>query len=263
MLSGLSLALFSILDCTAQGFSISPARIFLSGSAGETLSTTITLNNTSQKKLSFNTRIQDWDRDSLGSKRYYPAKTLANSNSDWLSLTTNTISLMPGETQLAVLTMQVPEQASRQTTSMVFFTQVEPQEADQENKRAVGIQVLMEVGVQVYFTPKNIRQGELEFLKFQDRGIPTKGSSRKVAIKVNNNGLINKDAFIRMELTNKETGEEIKIAPVMLAMLPESTQWIYFDLPANLKGTYLAVAMLDAGKNYDLKVAEKDIIYSP
>lgn len=80
-------------------------------------------------------------------------------------------------------------------------------------------------------------------------------------VKVKNTGQINKDAYVRFELTNIETGEEIPVKSIAVAMLPEAEQWIQLDLPATLKGRYLAVAILDAGAQYDLKIAEKEITY--
>lgn len=262
LLSGIGLVLASFMDSQAQGFSISPARIFLTGSAGETLSTTITISNSSGRKLSFNTRLQDWDRDSTGTKIYYPPGTRPNSNAEWVSLTTSNITILPGETIQAALTMHVPAAIKTQSNSMLFFTQVAPQEKDNDPDKHIGINVLMEVGVQLYHTPPALNNGELEFLDFKDLGInPANPKIRRVALEIHNTGAINKDANLRMELTHKQTGEEIKIPSVSLAMLPQATQWLYVELPSNLKGNYLAVALLDAGKSYDLKVAEKEINY--
>lgn len=263
LLSSIGLVLASTLDSSAQGFSISPARIFLTGNPGETLSTTINISNSSDQQLSFNTRLQDWDRDSTGTKIYYASGTKPNSNSNWVSLTTNTVTIGPGETIQAALTMHVPNDARATTNSMLFFTQIAPQEKNNDPNKKIGINVLMEVGVQLYYIPPALNHGDLEFIDFQDFGLKSDSKVRKVALKIHNTGAINKDAFVRMELTNKETGEEIKIAAVPLAMLPEATQWVYIELPTNLKGNYLAVALLDAGKSYDLKVAEKEIIYTP
>ncbi|MET4141591.1 hypothetical protein [Pedobacter sp. UYP1] len=248
-----------------QGFSISPARIFLTGNPGETVSQTVTFGNTSAGVLSFVTRIQDWNRDSLGTKIYYDSNTLPLSNANWLTLSSNNVAVQPGENKQVNVSMTIPADAKKLTTSMLFFTQVKEQEAQQKNVAKVGINVLMEVGIQVYYVPRGLNPGELEFLSFDDRGVYENGKakSRRLALKIHNKGNLNKDAFIRFELTNKETGEEIKIKPEVLAMLPDATQWVMVDLPTDLKGKFLAVALLDAGSSYDLKVAEKEIIYRP
>lgn len=117
--------------------------------------------------------------------------------------------------------------------------------------------------MQVYHVPDGLLPGTLEFLAFEDRGIKKKDTAlvRAMSIKVKNNGQLNKDAYVRFELTNIETGEEIIIKPIAIAMLPYAVQSIHLELPGNLKGRFLAVSILDAGSQYSLKVAEKEITY--
>ncbi|MBB5636571.1 hypothetical protein HDF26_001940 [Pedobacter cryoconitis] len=248
-----------------QGFSISPSRIFFTGNPGETVSQTITFGNTSGGVLSFTTRKQDWERDSLGTKVYYDSNTKPLSNAGWITLSSNDVSVQPGENKQVIISLNIPADAKKLTSSMLFFTQVREQEAQQKSTAKIGINVLMEVGIQVYYVPRGLSPGELEFLSFDDHGLYENGKNkyRRLALKIHNKGSLNKDAFIRFELTNKETGEEIKIKPEVLAMLPDATQWVMVDLPFDLKGKFLAVALLDAGSSYDLKVAEKEIIYRP
>lgn len=263
------LAVFIILICNTlihgQGISISPSRIFFSGEAGQTVSQAITFNNTSTGTLSFIANLKDWDRDSLGSKQYYTTGNNVQSNASWLSLSENTVQLAPGETKVVNLTMTIPDHSAekKQRHSMLFFTQVKEQKAAQAN--GLHMNVLIEIGIQVYHTPAGLKAGDLEFLAFADKGAVTvqEGKAvRRMEVKVKNTGQINKDAYVRFELTNMETGEEIPVEAVAIAMLPDSEQWVRVDLPHKLApGRYLAVAILDAGSQYDLKIAEKEITY--
>lgn len=248
-----------------QGFSVSPSRIIFSGNPGETVTQTITFSNSSSTPLTFVNRVQDWDRDSLGTKVYYDRNTRPLSNANWINLSSNNTVLKAGETKQIIVSLTIPADAAKLTHSMIFFTQVKDQLPQAVTGISLGINVLMEVGVQVYYTPKGLSSGEFEFMAFEDRGPIDKSGQkfRQLAVKVHNKGAINKDATVRLELTNKETGEEIKIDPKIIAMLPETTEWILLDLPANLKGKFLAVVLLDAGSTYDLKVAEKEVIYRP
>lgn len=250
---------------TAQGISVSPTRLFFTGNPGETVSQTITFSNTSKEVLSFNTRIKDWQRDSLGTKVYFDDRTSATSNSNWLSLSGNALNIKPGEAKKIIVSMNIPANATRLAHSMLFFTQTIPQQTEKETGISIGVKVLVEMGIQIYFTPSGLQMGDLEYLAFEDRGSFIQGNktTRRLALKIHNTGAINKDAFLRFELTNKDTGEETKIETKTLAMLPDATQWVMLDLPADLKGNYLVVALLDAGSLYDLKVAEKEIIYRP
>lgn len=248
-----------------QGFSVSPSRITFSGNPGETVTQTITFSNSSATPLSFINRIQDWDRDSTGRKDYYESNTRPLSNAGWINLSSNNTVLKAGETKQVVVSMTIPADANKLTHSIIFFTQVKDQQPQQVTGVSLGINILMEVGVQIYYIPKGLRTGELKFLAFDDHGTVDKGGQkfRQVALKIQNTGSVNKDAYVRFELTNKETGAEVKIEPQIISMLPLATQWVTIDLPVSLKGTFLAVAMIDAGSTYDLKVAEKEIIYRP
>lgn len=247
-----------------QGISVTPSRIFITGEAGQTISQAIAFSNTSTNEFYFVASIKDWDRDSLGSKRYYPAGYKLGSNASWLTLSDNTVHLTPGETKSVNLSMTVPQKASGQlTNSMLFFTQVKEQKKDLA--QGLNVNVLLEVGIQIYHTPTGLKAGDLEFLAFEDRGIIKNANEiavRRMEVKVKNTGQVNKDAYVRFELTNTQTGEEIPIKAIAIAMLPEAEQWVQVDLPEKLSpAPYLAVAILDAGSQYDLKIAEKEIKY--
>lgn len=246
-----------------QGISLSPTRLFFSGKPGETASQIINFSNTSATAFTFNTRVQDFERDSLGMKVYYDGGSKANSNAKWISLSAGNIVIQPGERKAVTVSMTIPNDANEQSHSMIFFTQSVEQKPKSSQGVALGMNILLEMGVQVYFTPPALATGELEFLSFTDLGNNEDGKtkSRRLALKIHNTGAINKDAFVRIELTNKDTGEEIKIKPENIAMLPGATQSVILRLPADLKGKFLVVAMLDAGESYDLKVAEKEITY--
>jgi len=261
--------LFVICICNTliygQGISISPSRIFFTGDPGQTVSQTITFSNTSNTELYFVANLKDWDRDSVGVKKYYSEGQKPQSNAAWLTLSENTVRLAAGETKSVNLSMTIPKNpASRQlTNTMLFFTQVKEQKAALQN--GLHMNVLIEVGIQIYHTPSGLNPGDLEFLAFEDRHVtPNKTGLpvRRMDIHVKNTGQINKDAYVRFELTNTETGEEIPVKTVAIAMLPHSDQWVQIDLPEKLvAGNYLAVAILDAGNQYDLKIAEKEITY--
>lgn len=250
--------------CHAQGISVSPSRIFFKGEPGQAVTQTITLNNSTNADFNFVANLKDWDRDSLGNKRYYSANQRKQSNASWLALSENSLDLSPGETKRVNLTMTIPPagQTTQLTNSMLFFTQVKEQKKDLQN--GLNVNVLLELGIQVYHTPNGLAAGNLEFLAFEDKGILAESAGAKVRqmfVKIKNTGQINKDGYLRFELTNIETGEEIPVKAIAIAILPEAEQWIKVNLPTELTGHYLAVAILDAGSQYDLKIAEKEITY--
>lgn len=250
---------------SAQGISVSPSRLFFTGEPGQTSSQAITFSNTSTSELSFIANIKDWERDSLGIKKYIPSGTMPSSNGSWLSLSANTVQLAPGETKSINLTMTVPRNPAPQqlTHSMLFFTQAKEQTA--AGSIGLHMNVLIEIGIQVYHTPLGLHAGDLEFLAFEDKQVQqnqTGKAVRRMDVKVKNTGQVNKDAYVRFELTNMETGEETAINASAIALLPQAEQWVRAELPAKLAaGRYLVIAILDAGSQYDLKIAEKEITY--
>ena len=256
--------LFTNTLAYGQGISVSPSRIFFTGQPGQTLSETITFSNTSSDEFYFVATIKDWNRDSLGVKKYYPMGNVSHSNAAWLSLSENTVKLAPGETKQVNVSMTVPNsEPTALSHSMLFFTQVKQQQAAAAH--GLHMNILVEVGIQIYHTPTGLKAGDLEFLAFEDKHIvsrPGEQAVRRIDVKIKNTGQINKDAYVRFELTNMETGEEIPIEATAIAMLPHSEQWVQIELPEKLTaGKYLAVAILDAGSQYDLKIAEKEITY--
>lgn len=260
----LAMILFLPDQIIGQGLSVSPSRIFFRGAPGEMVAHTITFSNHSESGFQFIPHIKDWDRDSLGVKKYYPAGTFQESNGDWLRMSDHLIQLSPGEVKEMTLYMNIPDEnlAEQLTHSMLFFTQLKDTSSDPEG-RGVGLNVLLEIGVQIYHVPSGLKEGEIEFLDFRDEGVIQKGTTkhRKIGVKIQNHSSLNKDAKVRFEMTNKETGKEVPLQSVPVAMLPFATQWIFRTLPADLRGEFLVIAILDEGDQFDLKIAEKEILY--
>lgn len=245
----------------AQEISVSPAYINFEGKPGETVSQTVVLTNSGKKPYDFVISVKDWKRDSFGNKIYSEAGTLSHSNANRIRLIENTITLLPGEKKTATIYMDIPQQQADRMASncMLFFTQANPDDV-KTDQASIGIKVSYEFGVQVFYNPIGALKGDLEFENF-DFGLATaKSSTPALTVTYRNTGEVNKLGFLRMELTNKETGEERKIDPIPFAIMPLNSQKISVHLPDSIgRGEYLAVAILDAGVGQNLKVAEKNI----
>jgi len=254
--------LFVLLGCTygtlavAQQVSFSPTRIYFKGNPGETVSEVITIANTSNQPYEFVVSLADWQRDSLGKKIYVPMNTLPHSNAQYMQLSGTSLRLDPGVQKTFTVSMRIPEAPMTQhiaSNSMLFFTQTNAQASNATSNTGIGVKVSMELGIQLFYTPYQADSGNLNFLSFMMQ-------EKQLAVKYENTGDVNKDGFVRFELTNKQTGEERKLQPVPIAIMPHNQQWVYGTIPADLtQGDYLAVAILDVGNNADLKVAEKNI----
>ncbi len=255
---------FSLLSY-AQSVSVSPSRAFFKGEPGKTVSQLITFHNSSSEAINFVGRLQDFKRDSVGAKVYYPPGSLAESNASWISLSSNTINIPPNSSKQLVVSLSIP--ASRQidflSHSMLFFTQVKEQGNIEQKEVKIGVNVLFEFGIQIYYTPPGLKNGDVSVIAFKDNGnvLNGKDTVRNVAVKIVNQGASFVDANVRFEITNAVTGEELKLKTRPIAMLPKADQWVPAELPANLHGQYMVVAIVDSGSSNDLKVAKKQITY--
>lgn len=242
---------------------VSPARLFFEGKPGETVSRTITLNNNGKIPYEFKVGLKDWKRDLLGNKLYDEPGKLQHSNAKSIKLNESTVVIAPGELKKVVVYMEVPKSGidSISTNSMLFFTQNIAD--DMQTNASIGLKVGFEYGVQIFYTPYGAKPGDLEFLEFNYLGASDKGKDNSISIKYRNTGGLNKTGVLQFEITNKKTGEELKMDRVDLAIMPFDSQEVKVNLPKNItEGEYLIVAMLSSDtyqSKSTLKVAKKNI----
>ena len=233
---------------------MSPTRAFFTGNPGETVTQIVTLHNGSNKDYVFNINYKDWLREEDGNKIYSESGTLKTSNASWISTLENSVIIPAGARKEIVLTMKIPANSSQSavTNSMLFFTQL-PQQSDQvKMQNGIGIISLSELGLHVYHTPPSNNKKSLEITNIEER------SNKKVAISITNDGNVVNDATVEFELTNTDTGKEIKLPTTSISMLPDTNQVVQFTLPGNLSGNYLGVTIIKMAGSNDLRVGEKD-----
>ncbi len=253
----LLLILIATFSLSAQGISMSPTRLFFEGKPGETLTQTVTLYNSSTRDYVFAISYRDWNRDEQGNKHYFDANALQNSNAGWISTLERSVSLPAGAGRELPVTMKVPQNASpgNVTNSMLFFTQIPTQEDIANSGQGIGIITLMELGLHVYFTPQANTTKDLEIISMELQQEPT----RKLAVRISNDGNTVTDATVELELTNKETGADVKLQPISISMMPQTTQTVEFAIDKKLSGNFLGVAIIKMEGSTDLRVGEKDL----
>ncbi len=257
------LALF-LLICSgfsmfSQGISMSPTRLFFTGNPGETVTEPVILSNTSNIDYVFNVNTKDWKREEDGNKVYFDANSLEQSNSAWISTVVSSVNLPAKSTREIIVTMRIPSDASTSevTNSMLFFTQIGKQKDIAEQQNGIGIIALFEFGLHVYYTPVSNNIKSLDIISIEelsDSASPTK----KVAVGIENDGNMVNDATVELELTNTTSGEEIKLNPINISMIPGTKQVVEFQLPQDISGSYLGVTIIKMAGTNDLRVGEKD-----
>lgn len=256
-ITGLLLVVSSTL--VAQSISMSPTRLFFTGNPGEKVTETVILHNSSDKEYVFNINYKDWVREEDGNKVYTESGTLPSSNASWVSTTENSVTIPAGTTKEIVVTMQIPASASKSavTNSMLFFTQL-PRQSDQARvQNGIGIITLFEVGLHVYYTPIGNNSKSLEITNIAEI-ISKTAPTRKVAVSITNDGNVINDATVEFELTNTETGKEIKLPVNSISAIPGTHQVVQFILPEDISGKYLGVAIIKMAGSNDLRVGEKN-----
>ena len=69
---------------------------------------------------------------------------------------------------------------------------------------------------------------------------------------------MNSDSTVEFELINKTNGEEIKLNPQAISMMPNAEQLVSFPIPTQLKGEYKGVAIIRVGNEANVRVGEKE-----
>lgn len=253
------LFIFSGLSMFSQGISMSPTRLFFTGNPGETVTETVILSNTSATDYVFNVNTKDWKREEDGNKVYFDASSLNQSNAAWISTVATSINLPANSTKEIIVSMRVPSNASTSevTNSMLFFTQIGKQKDIAEQQKGIGIIALFEFGLHVYYTPVRNNIKSLEIVSLEELS-DTNSTSKKVAVGIENDGNMVNDATVEFEFTNTTTGEEIKLKPINISMLPGTKQVVKFELPQDISGSYLGVSIIKMAGTNDLRVGEKD-----
>ncbi|MEO5790244.1 hypothetical protein, partial [Gelidibacter sp.] len=242
----------------SQGVSMSPTRLFLTGNPGEKVTETVILNNSSDKDYVFNINVKDWKRELDGNKIYSEPGSLDTSNASWISTFENTVSVPAKSTQEILVTMTIPKDASPSalTNSMLFFTQISTQADKAQTQNGIGIIALFEFGLHVYYTPTGNQINSMEITAIEEINDAI-SQEKKIAVSVINDGNIVNDATVQFELTNTETGEEIKLDSKAMSSMPGTEQVIYFTLPTSISGQYLGVTIIKMSGTNDLRVGEK------
>lgn len=243
----------------AQSISMSPTRLFFTGNPGEKVTETVILHNSSDKEYVFNINYKDWVREEDGNKVYTDSGTLPSSNASWVSTPENAVTIPAGTTKEVLVTMQIPANASKSavTNSMLFFTQL-PRQSDQAKvQNGIGIITLFEVGLHVYYTPIGNNTKSLEITNIAEVSTDS-STSKKVAVSITNDGNVINDATVEFELTNTDTGKEIKLNANSISVLPGTHQVVQFTLPEKIAGKYLGVAIIKMAGSNDLRVGEKN-----
>ncbi|WP_413511632.1 hypothetical protein [Myroides odoratus] len=251
--------LFISLASFAQaGLSISPGKMYFQNTAGTVASQKVRIANPNDKAVEVGVSLGDWNYDNKGSNAIAEMNTLSNSAATWIQVLPNSYFVIESnEVKEVEVILNVPHNLSEDVpvhTSMIFFTQLNPGNAVDENGAAIKVTVRM--GLKIYHAnPSNTESVEIVDL---EPGKSAEGN-RAIDVSFQNNGLLWSDGKITATLFDQQTGNKKTLHTLDFYSLPNDLRKHSFPLPQDLKpGTYTFIVQLSYGKDNTIKVAELD-----
>ncbi len=246
----------------ATGVAVSPSRLRMAASPGETVVQKIKISNDTPQPNSFKLSFQDFDMNGMGKSNFLPAGDGRYSLARWATISPSFVELAPGEKTEVTLTLSLPntEEARRAAWSILMVEQTaEKRSLDlptpgSENV-AFGIVPTFAFGVFLYQNPPNVIRNQVEITDF--RMVVSETDGNLIDFKIENSGDGIAYCTTYVELTNLTSGIERKLPVKQFTILPELIRDFKFDLPKDLEpGHYSAVGVLDFGHKEEIQAAE-------
>lgn len=243
---------------SALGIAAAPMKLNYNSALGTAQSLRVTLHNPSASPLELQSSLVDWYRDSTGNIVDFPEGSLPTSCAAWIRLSEpGGIVIEPGGKKEVLVSILVPDSAKhRFYNSMLYFTQLNP---NQKVTDANGVQIKLavRVGIQILYTPAGLFKKSLEVQNFWNTlGGDSVELHQELWLKLKNDGDIIADGSIDFECLNLQSGKISKLPVSAFYTLPGAVRVLRFRLPPELPtGNYQATAMIDFGKNEELKIA--------
>lgn len=242
----------------AQRVNINPTLLNFNAGTGETTTQTLTISNVSDEKQVFQLTVGDWLRDSLGNHQYLPSGKLRRSCAPWISLDNSFIELEPRTAKDIRITLVAPTDSAslkEMKWAMLFIQSVKEQVGNKKKKGKVNavINEIFRFGIHIYQIPPGVHNYAAKATSLQaDK--QTKGLYQ---FSMENTGNIMLQCHAHLELTNMDTGEEIRLESTEFPIFPEAKRTIPLQLPANLKkGRYSVLALLEYHEDLPLEAIE-------
>ena len=253
----------------ATGVAVSPSRLRMSASPGETIVQKIKITNDTPQPNSFKLSFQDFDMNGLGKSSFLPAGEGHYSLAQWATISPSFVELAPGEKTEVTLTLALPntEAARKAAWSILMVEQTaEKRSLDLPNPGsdnvAFGIIPTFAFGVFLYQNPPNVINNSVEITDF--RLSAEKQNENLLNFKIENTGDGIAYCTSYIELTNLSNGTERKLPVKQFTILPDLIREFKFSLPQDLSpGRYSAVGVLDFGHTEEIQAAELEFEIAP
>ena len=164
-----SLMIFSWLETASAQILIEEGKVTLDVVAGQTVTGTLNVHNTSDKPIKVKAYWEDFQYTSPydGKKKFFPAGTLSSSVGKWVKFSPLSFELAPQDKQVVNYTVNVSDQAKGGYYGVLFF------EVDSQNSASqTGLTIVSRVGSLFYVETKD-RIKQAEILEFKPSSVQT------------------------------------------------------------------------------------------
>ena len=234
----------------ASDIGLSPPRLTLVGSPGQTITETVTLVTDSSERLQVSAEVSDWTLDLTGNITFLPASSLAYSAANWISLESTDFILEANSSRDLRVSVTIPPDAEGGTYhDMVFFRVVPPESA----LTGVGVVTTTRIGLTLYITVAGTEQNSAEVVDFfqQDE------TSLTLAIANTGNTLMRLGGSVELRDEAGEVKHNVEVPNVPI--LRDSERELTLPLPQEVEpGFYVALALIQDSRG-ELLVAELPI----
>ncbi|MFK7933177.1 MAG: hypothetical protein AB8G22_06680 [Saprospiraceae bacterium] len=244
-----------------SGISVNNGKLFFDPFPGQEQTQQLLIANSGNQPITLQSNFMDWKRDSLGIKHYADAATLAHSCASWVTVNPPNIVIPANGKATVEVTVKAPDDfdvAAGVQNTMLFLRQLKNTiPAAGANQLQSSIQTVFQIGVHVYYThPALVNKAMIiNDLQYAD-------GEKAIQLELENTGETILEAFMQFELTNMETGEEIKLFERSRGanFMPTDVRQFKFNLPENIPaGKYSVTSIVDIGADQDLLLGVLEI----
>lgn len=244
-----------------QNINVTPAQLNFFLESGESASTELVLKNTGKKAETFSLSIGDWKMKPNGDAESLPPNSTQTSCAEWFVLSENLVKLGPNQSKKVKVTMKVPNGKAGTNWSMIYVgrSQEQVKLTGADKTLRLGTEVITQVGVPVFQSTRTggNYKGSIKILKEIDK----KDGKRQFRAELANQGTAVFEGKVFVTFSNIETGEEIESPVRKLTILPSSSRFFDFIIPATLpKGKYTMAVVLDYHEDADLEGKQAQLV---
>lgn len=250
--SVLLVLLFSVLTLHSYAqadIRLYPARVFFYTQDGMIQQKSVHIINKSNKTITCSIDLMDWNRDSIGMKKYYVLGFLSSTVKEMLSTNIKTIQLAPNEEKDIMIDLKLNNKNISFKNSMLFITQMD---TDSTQK---GIKILAQLGIHLYITNNKYLDKQLIV---SDANIQKteKGKTLKFNVHNKTKGVIDTDIKSELQDENGKTIEISKKLPISTMPNDKYTVQIPFTKMNMQNHAYKIILYIDNGYEFPLQVIE-------